>query len=130
MHVLLRIRNGSEVMGKLVVEEENTVTLIGALTIKYIQSEDGVPQMYFSKYCLFNKSMDVVFPMDCILHIFKDPVPSLIDYYEEQLEVIQATLEKKIEIMKKRQQDTTDWQKQEEILYAMIEKEMSDTEVH
>ena len=74
--------------------------------------------------------MDVVFPMDCILHIFKDPVPSLIEYYEEQLEVIQATLEKKIEIMKKRQQDTTDWQKQEEILYAMIEKEMSDTEVH
>lgn len=130
MHVLLRMRNGNEVMGKLVVEEENTVTLLGALTIKYMHSEDGIPQMFFSKYCLFNKSMDVVFPTDVILHIFKDPIPSLIDYYEEQLEVIQATLEKKIEVMRKKQQDISDWQKQEEILYAMIEKEMSDTEVH
>jgi len=126
MHVLIKLTNGDEVMGKLAIKEENSLELENALTLRYSLSTDGSPNMFFTKYCLFNKGMDVTFPSDSVMHVFKDLVPSLIDYYDEQVRYIRATLEEKLGDMKKKRTS----EEQEEILFAMFEKNYNDTEIH
>ena len=86
MHAVVKLKTGEEVFGRLMIKNENSIELDDAMTMRYhISDESGAPVMYFTKYCIFTQSFNVTIPNECIMHIFKDPVLSLIDFYESEL---------------------------------------------
>lgn len=86
MHVIIKLNNGEEVMGKFSVVDEKSIMLSGALIIRYGMTYDGVPTVYFEKYSLFTVGFDVVFMNSRIDHVFKDPMKGIIHYYEDTIE--------------------------------------------
>ena len=80
MHVVVKLKNGEEVFGKMHINNEKSIELDDAMQMRYhISDETSSPVMYFTKYCIFTESFDITIPKDCIMHVFKDPVSSLID---------------------------------------------------
>ena len=129
MHVVVKLKSGEEIFGKMMINNENSIDLDDAMRMRYhISEENGAPVMYFTKYCIFTKSFEVSIPNDCIMHVFKDPVDSLIDFYEKELLDCKMSYNNDIEEerpRRKRRSNMTD-----EKFYAMLEKLKGDHEVH
>ena len=129
MHVVVKLKSGEEIFGKMMINNENSIDLDDAMRMRYhISEENGAPVMYFTKYCIFTKSFEVSIPNDCIMHVFKDPVDSLIDFYEKELFDCKMSYNNDIEEerpRRKRRSNMTD-----EKFYAMLEKLKGDHEVH
>lgn len=129
MHVVVKLKSGEEIFGKMMINNENSIDLDDAMRMRYHISEDnGAPVMYFTKYCIFTKSFEVSIPNDCIMHVFKDPVDSLIDFYEKELIDCKISYNNDIEEEKPRRKRRTNMN--EEKFYAMLEKLKGDHEVH
>lgn len=129
MHVVVKLKNGEEICGKMMIKNENSIELDDAMRMRYhISDETQSPVMYFTKYCIFTQSFDVTIPKDCIMHIFKDPVESLIDFYEKELIDCKMSYDNRpaeLETPRKRGRGTRD-----EVVKAMFEKLKGDHEVH
>ena len=89
MHVIIKLKNGEEVMGKMSITAEDSILLEGALIIRYGYNEEGVSSMYFEKYSLFTASFDVTFMNRSIDHVFRDPLKFTVHYYEKTLNNMQ-----------------------------------------
>jgi len=125
MHVVVKLKNGEEVFGKMMIKNENSIELDDAMQMRYHISDDtNAPVMYFTKYCIFTKSFDVTIPNDCIMHIFKDPVDSLVAFYEDELYDC-----KKSYANKKARPQSKEYDR-DETLIAMMERLKGDHEVH
>ena len=127
MHVVVKLKSGEEVFGKMNIKNENSIELDDAMRMRYHISEEDAPVMYFTKYCIFTKGFDVTIPNDCIMHIFKDPVDSLIDFYEKELLDCKTSYDIRIQDEVPRRKGTT---RDEIEFYAMLEKLKGDHEVH
>lgn len=128
MHVVVKLKTGEEVCGKMMIKNENSVELDDAMTMRYhINEETDSPVMYFTKYCIFTQSFDVTIPNECIMHIFKDPVESLIDFYEKELIECKMSYKQNPEPEPPRRRKGP---KKNETLIAMMEKLKGDHEVH
>lgn len=125
MHVIIRLKSGETVVGSLAVTEENSIDVKDALLVHFTFDHD-YPAMYFSKYCLFNISFDVTFQKSDIANIFNDPLPSMIEFYKEQLD----NLKQNYEIRKRSPFKKKDRVDHEQIFKAMFEKMNDDPEVH
>jgi len=134
MYVVLKLKSGDNIVGSLAVTEENSVDIKGALLVHF-NFDNDYPAMFFSKYCLFNLSFDVTFQKNDIANIFDDPLPSMIEFYKEQL----ANLKENYEIrerqpfQKKAKRDAweaDEKEKPEQIFKALFEKMKDDPEVH
>lgn len=127
MHVVIKLKNGEEIFGRMAIKNENSIDLDDAMRMRYhISEETDSPVMYFTKYCIFNQSFNVTIPNDCIMHIFKDPVESLIEFYERELEECKL----QYEVPTKKKTITGKRGKKDEIIFAMFEKLKGDHEVH
>lgn len=127
MHVVVKLKTGEEVFGKMTIKNENSIELDDAMTMRYHISDDhGAPVMFFTKYCIFTKSFEVTIPNDIILHVFKDPVDSLIDFYEKELFECKMSYDDSPVSKNKRRK----LGKHEETFMAMLEKLKGDHEVH
>jgi hypothetical protein len=130
MHVVVKLKSGEELFGKMLIKNENSIDLDDAMRMRYhISEENGAPVMYFTKYCIFTKSFEVSIPNDCIMHIFKDPVDSLIDFYEKELFDCKMSYNNDIEEEKPRRHKKKT-RLNDEKFYAMLEKLKGDHEVH
>lgn len=89
MHVIIKLKNGEEVMGKMSITAEDSILLEGALIIRYGYNDQGVSSMYFEKYSLFTAGFDVTFMNRSIDHVFRDPLKFTIHYYEKTLNNMQ-----------------------------------------
>jgi len=129
MHVVVKLKNGEELFGKMLIKNENSIDLDDAMRMRYhISEENGAPVMYFTKYCIFTKSFEVSIPNECIMHIFKDPVDSLIDFYEKELfDCKMSYNNNNIEEENPRKNKT---HINDEKFRAMLEKLKGDHEVH
>jgi small nuclear ribonucleoprotein (snRNP)-like protein len=123
MHVVVKLKNGEEVFGRMNITDENNIDLNDAMRIRYhFNDETGAPVMYFTKYSIFTESFDVTIPNDCIMHIFKDPVDNLVKFYETELIDCKKSYLEKPKSNKKYEKD--------ESLVAMMEMLRGDYEVH
>lgn len=126
MHVVIKLKNGEEIFGRMMIKNENSIDLDDAMRMRYhINEETEAPVMYFTKYCIFNKSFNVTIPNECIMHVFKDPVDSLIEFYERELEDCKLSYETPREKRKPRIHSEKD-----EVISALFEKLKGDHEVH
>lgn len=124
MHVVVKLKTGEEVFGKMMIKNENSIDLDDAMRIRYhLNEETGAPVMYFTKYSIFTKSFDVTIPNDCIMHVFKDPVETLIEFYETELADCKVSYKEKSSQKKKRYN-------KDESLVAFMEMIRGDHEVH
>ena len=89
MHVIIKLKNGEEVMGKMSITAEDSILLEGALIIRHGYNDQGVSSMYFEKYSLFTAGFDVTFMNRSIDHVFRDPLKFTIHYYEKTLNNMQ-----------------------------------------
>jgi len=125
MHVVVKLKNGEEIFGKMMINNENSIELDDAMRLRYhISDESNSPVMYFTKYCIFTRSFDVTIPNECIMHIFKDPVDSLIAFYEDELNDCKKTY------ARKEQRPQSKEYSRDETLIAMMERLKGDHEVH
>ena len=123
MHVVVKLKNGEEVFGKMMIKNENSIELDDAMRIRYhISDETDSPIMYFTKYSIFTQSFDVTIPNDCIMHIFKDPVDNLVQFYETELIDCKRSYSEKPKPKKLYNKD--------ESLIALMEMLRGDHEVH
>lgn len=86
MYVIIKLNTNDEVIGKLSITDENSINLKGALAIRYGFSYESDPTVYLEKYCLFTKDYDIIVDNKDIMHIFKDPVDSIVSLYVETLQ--------------------------------------------
>lgn len=122
MIVLVQLKNDQYVMGNLAITNENSIEIDNAMLLHYMWRDETVPSVFFTKYCLFNKSTCVELPNEEIRHIFKDPLNDIVSYYKESVSNI---LKYKPNTNKKHER------KNRELLTAMMEKTMlNDEEVH
>jgi len=127
MHVVIKLKTGEEIFGKMMIKNENNIELDDAMLMRYhISEETDAPVMYFTKYCIFTQSFDVTIPNDCIMHVFKDPVESLIDFYEKELIECKMSYKRNPEP----EPQTGRKNRRNETLIAMMEKLKGDHEVH
>lgn len=89
MHVIIKLKNGEEVMGKMSITAEDSILLEGALIIRHGYNDQGISSMYFEKYSLFTAGFDVTFMNRSIDHVFRDPLKFTIHYYEKTLNNMQ-----------------------------------------
>jgi|14BtaG_2_1085337.scaffolds.fasta_scaffold04385_5 hypothetical protein len=128
MHVVVKLKTGEEVFGKMMIKNENSIEIDDAMRMRYhISDETDAPVMYFTKYCIFTQSFDVTIPNECIMHIFKDPVETLIDFYEKELNECKMSYKQNPEPEPPRRRKGP---RKNETLIAMMEKLKGDHEVH
>lgn len=128
MHVVVKLKTGEEILGKMMINNENSIDLDDAMQMRYhVSDENGAPVMFFTKYCMFTKGFYITIPNDCIMHIFKDPVESLVEFYEKEL--FECKLNYNDDEPEKKPR-TVRSGKRNEALIAMLEKLKGDHEVH
>lgn len=87
---ILKLRTNEYVIGEIIKESEKGIDMKDVLSINYRYDEQGYPVLYFAKYSLFTNSYDVFFSRQDIMHVFRDPVLSIVKYYEMNVERIQS----------------------------------------
>lgn len=111
-------------MGKMNIINENSVELDDALVINYTFDDEFNPALYFVKYCPFVEAKNVSFMNNDIMHIFKDPLPDFVKYYDTN---VKSILYKKRTRRKNTRRDE-DAEIQE--LLALAEKKYGGGKVH
>lgn len=84
--IILKLRTDELVMGTPVKETDRGIDLKDTLSLRYSYNNSGYPVLYFSKYSLFTRSFDVFFSMQDVMHVFRDPVKGIVEYYEQNVQ--------------------------------------------
>jgi hypothetical protein len=124
MIVILYLHNGKVVMGKMNITNENSIELDDALVVNYTMDEDFSPALYFVKYCPFVESKTVSFMNNDIMHIFKDPLPDFLRYYNNNVKSILYGKKTRKRVTKK--DEDTEIQE----LLALAEKKYGGGKIH
>lgn len=93
MHVLIKLKNGDTVMGKYLPQYQdkpNFLLLQDALYVYHGIDENDVASVFFEKFCCFNKGFDINLRKDNIMQMFNDPLPYIVDYYNEYVNVLKS----------------------------------------
>jgi len=124
--VLLKLKHsGSYVIGIMSVQEESKIELQDACHLWSQLGDDGYPELYFAKYCLYNKGFTVSFLKDDILHYFNDVDREVVNLYNNYI----ATLKLKVSMPSKRVKKEKKEKPRAELM-AFFEKMISNTEIH
>lgn len=84
MIVIIKLRSSaSYVIGRLSVQEENSIELQDAFHIWQNFEFGDLPSLMFNKYCIYTTSYNVSFQKDDILHLFKDVDQSVVRMYND-----------------------------------------------
>lgn len=105
------------------VQEETKIELQDACHLWSQVGDDGYPELYFSKYCLYNRGFTVSFLKDDILHYFNDVDREVVKLYNEYL----SRLKLRVEMPKRKKRKSN---KPAPELMALFERMMSNTEIH
>lgn len=84
--IILKLRTNELVMGVSIHETAKGIDLKDCLSLRYDYNNSGYPVLYFSKYSLFTRSFDVFFSMQDVMHVFRDPVKGIVEYYEQNVQ--------------------------------------------
>jgi len=96
--ILLRLTDGTDVIGKQISSKRDGVQLENALEIiKGQLMGSGDPFLYFSKYFPYTKDFDVFIPKHHIVSISEEPLNNLMKYYDWFLNKIKKHWEKTAE---------------------------------
>jgi hypothetical protein len=135
---------GSYILGKVMGENDRIIDIEDALTINHrVNPVTMMPEIWFSKYCLYNQCFEVGFKKENLSHIFRDPLEAIIIYYERQLKKIKSTYdtnnkeivfddkdgESKILIKKKKNKIDDEYEEIDDIT-EMILRELNDDTIH
>jgi len=129
-HVIVRLRNGHDIMGILKNENDKGVDIGDACVVRYHMSRDGSPAIALIKYCTLSKSFDVWFKRDMIAQIFYDPIDELVSYYNKNLRLLKSSYERQVNHIPESyhiEQDDIESSDEQEILLAMEELYYSNT---
>jgi len=127
MYVIIRLRDGSDVIGIMSILDENSIMLSGALSVRFGVRETG-PAMYLEKYSLFNESFDVAFLNKNIDHVFRDPLPAIIEFYNKHL--IKMKKRYKAEMMQELSSFNVDDPDEEPEINSTIDYFKTDGKIH
>jgi hypothetical protein len=87
--VVLKLSDGSDIVGKLYEEKSGGIVVQDALELKLSYDEyDDKNTLHFIKYSMYTKEFDVFFPNSKISFISKAPLDSLVKYYNISLKDI------------------------------------------
>lgn len=87
--VVLKLSDGSDIVGKLYEEKSGGVVVEDALELKLSYDEyDDKSTLHFVKYSMYTKEFDVFFPNSKISFISKAPLDNLVKYYNVSLKDI------------------------------------------
>ena len=136
-HIVIRLKDGTDVMGILLNERDKGVDLGGACIIRYSMRETGYPAILLLKYCSVTRGFNVYFQREDIMQVFYDPVPTLIEYYDRTIKKIEKNYSNAYDggsldslFDYDREYETVEeLQKDEEIILAMAEKFSSNTTI-
>lgn len=121
--VIVKTITENTIIGNLSIVDEYSIELKDAAVIHMSYTDDGMPALYFTKYCVYTESFDIVLSKDHIMHIFYDPLKSVVEYYQEQVESFKNGYKKK-KVAKKDSNEIYEKYK------ALFEKMRDDPEVH
>jgi hypothetical protein len=97
MLALLKLQNGTEVIGNVREEEETKVVLEDPLQINYrLISTQPMPTVSVSRYMPFASEKIITFEKKNLLHVVK-PKQAMIEYYNHALNNYKVVIDKNIE---------------------------------
>jgi hypothetical protein len=133
-YVVIRMSYGPDVVGVLVSEDSEGILLDDVMTIRYDYTQDGYPTMFLMKYCAVDLSFDAFFKHKDIVNVFRDPVPTLIEYYDKTISKVRRNYSKRFNPDENKYASFFDDQEdslrdQEEIVLAMAEMFTSNTTI-
>jgi len=140
-HVVIRLKDGTDVIGILLNEREKGIDLSDACILRYgFKDTAGYPSIMLMKYCAVSRSFDVYFKREDISHTFYDPVPTLVNYFEKTIVKIKENYSRAFDKQDNSMMDALidydydydtveEMQEQEELILAMAEKFSSNTTI-
>ena len=91
-HVILKLKDGSDIIGKSTMVEDSGIFVDDALVLNYGYSDHhGGSVIYMTKYSKFTTKYGVHFPNSQITFISNDIIPSLITFYEIALKRVKKS---------------------------------------
>lgn len=88
MITVLRLQSGAEIVGTIIDEDKNTITVNNPLQILYGQRLNGTPAVTLQRFIPFTSQEDLVFKKHSV-ETTCEPIQGLHEYYENTLKVIQ-----------------------------------------
>jgi hypothetical protein len=76
-HVMIRLKEGTDVIGILLFEGESMIDIGDACIVRYMIGLDGIPSIALLKYCSLTSGFNVNFKRDDVLHVFYDPLDTI-----------------------------------------------------
>jgi len=89
-YAMVRLKDGTDIIGEILEITERGIDIGGACIIRYSLNEDRRPTVALMKYCALVAEFNVFFSNENVLHIFNDPLPNVVEYYEKVIEKIKA----------------------------------------
>jgi len=89
-YVMIRLKDGNDVIGTLLCESETIIDIGDACIVRYMIDLDGRPTIALLKYCALTAGFDVYFNKDEVLHVFYDPLDTVITYYQKTITRIKS----------------------------------------
>lgn len=84
-HVMIRLKEGTDVIGILLFEGESMIDIGDACIVRYMIGLDGIPSIALLKYCSLTSGFNVNFKRDDVLHVFYDPLDTVITHYKKTI---------------------------------------------
>jgi len=106
--IILKLRTDELVMGIPAKETDKGIDLKDVLSLRYEYNSSGYPILFFSKYSLFTLSFDVFFAAQDIMHVFRDPIKSFVEYYQQNVEKLKQVSRDDIPLTKENVFDEED----------------------
>lgn len=92
---IIRLVDGTEVVGKIVQEDQNVMMIKDPLQINYRQRPDSLPAVYLHRYIPFSGSDTLEFKKAHILNQVK-PLSNLEKYYSAVLKTLNESIDSAI----------------------------------
>lgn len=97
MLALVKLYNGTEVIGKVSVEQPTSITLEDPLQINYrLVATQPMPTVSVSRYMPFSLQQELTFEKKDLLHIV-EPRPAMKQYYQHALDNYKSVIDSSIE---------------------------------
>lgn len=132
-YTILRLKNGVDVIGVLKGENDKGIDLSDACVIHYDVGETGYPSILLYKYCQVSREFDVFFTRDSILNVFRDPIPTIVEYYQRSIIKIRSKYTRAFETKEHEEYDEPstidELMDQQDLLTAMAELYSANTTI-
>jgi len=79
--VIMKLKNGEEIVGCVLEENDEMIILQDALKINYMYQDTTVPGIYLTKYFIYLDSWDAEFNMNEVSQIFREFKPQFVSFH-------------------------------------------------